>query len=109
MNVFFYALIATILSSSDHDPKLGRKIYTQHCKVCHGIKGNTNPFAAQVLDPSPRDFTSLESKSELTEKRMILSVNQGRPGTAMMPWKSILSSDEIRAVVRYIRKQLMKS
>jgi mono/diheme cytochrome c family protein len=39
---------------------------------------------------------------------MIQSVTKGRKGTAMMPWESRLTTEEIRAVVHYIRKKLME-
>ena len=86
---------------------IGKKIYTEKCKVCHGEKGNVNPFAASVLSPSPRNFTLEKSNQELSKTRMIHSVTEGRGGTAMMPWKNILTPGEIRSVVSYIRKDLM--
>ena len=85
----------------------GRDIFFKHCKACHGDKGAGKTFAANVLIPSPKNFTSEKSKQELTKKRMIKSVADGRKGTAMMPWKSRLSQQEIKAVVSYIRKELM--
>ncbi len=85
----------------------GREIFFKHCKACHGDKGDGKTFAANVLNPPPKNFTSEKSKKELTEKRMIKSVAEGRKGTAMMPWKSRLSQQEIQAVVNYIMKDLM--
>lgn len=85
----------------------GKKIFVKHCKVCHGERGNTNNFAASVLDPPPRNFASLEARKELTQARMIQSVTHGRPGTAMMPWKDNLTEEDIRSVVRYIRRAFM--
>ena len=87
--------------------EIGRDIFFKHCKACHGNNGNGKTFAANVLNPPPKNFTSEKSKQELTEKRMIESVTEGRKGTAMMPWKSRLSQQEIKAVVNYIRKELM--
>ena len=72
----------------------------------HGDKGDGKTFAANVLNPPPKNFTLEKSKKELTEKRMIESITEGRKGTAMMPWKSRLSQQEIQAVVNYIRKKL---
>jgi len=91
------------------DPNLdvGKKIYKERCKVCHGEKGNVNPFAASVLNPPPRNFTLEKSKQDLSKTRMIHSVTEGRTGTAMMPWKNILTPVEIQSVVGYIRKDLM--
>ena len=87
---------------------LGEKVYISKCKVCHGEKGNVNQFAASVLTPPPRNFISKTSKRELTKVRMIQSVKEGRPGTAMMPWKDILTPIEIISVINYIRKVLME-
>jgi mono/diheme cytochrome c family protein len=89
------------------DLELGKKIYTERCKVCHGIKGNGKSFAANALNPPPKNFTSPQSKKQLTKKRMIDSATNGRPGTAMMPWKDNLTQEEIRAVVHFIRKEFM--
>jgi mono/diheme cytochrome c family protein len=90
------------------DPETGRDIFYKHCKACHGYKGNGKTFAANVLNPPPKNFTTEKSKKELTEERMIHSVTRGRKGTAMMPWESNLTEKEIRSVVHYIRKELMK-
>ena len=90
------------------DPETGRDIFYKHCKACHGYKGNGKTFAANVLNPPPKNFTAEKSKKELTEERMIHSVTKGRKGTAMMPWESNLTQTEIQAVVHYIRKELMK-
>jgi len=86
----------------------GRDIFYKHCKACHGDKGDGKTFAANVLNPPPKNFTVEESKKELREKRMIQSVTKGRKGTGMMPWESNLTQKEIRAVVHYIRKKLMQ-
>ncbi len=86
---------------------LGEQTYRDRCLVCHGAQGSGNAFVATVLDPPPKNFTSAESKRELTRERMIRSATEGRPGTAMMPWKDVLSPEEIDAVVGYIRTRLM--
>ena len=104
------ALISWALHASANpaDLETGRDIFYKHCKACHGDKGDGKTFAANVLNPPPKNFTVEESKKELREKRMIQSVTKGRKGTAMMPWESNLTQKEIRAVVHYIRKKLMQ-
>jgi len=87
--------------------EVGRDIFFKHCKACHGNKGDGETFAANVLNPPPKNFTSEKSKQELTQKRMVKSITEGKKGTAMMPWKSRLSHQEIQAVVGYIRKEFM--
>ena len=90
------------------DIALGKKIYHDRCEACHGNQGDGKTFAANVLFPPPKNFLLKNTKAELTLARMILSVVQGRPNTAMMPWENILSEEEIVSVVSYIRKELMK-
>jgi mono/diheme cytochrome c family protein len=90
------------------DHEIGRDIFYKHCKACHGNKGNGKTFAANVLNPPPKNFTSKQSKTELTKERMIRSITKGRKGTAMMPWQSRLTVKEINAVAHYIRKEFMK-
>jgi cytochrome c oxidase cbb3-type subunit 3 len=105
-NFIFLIMMPTFLTGQPN-LDIGKKIYKERCKVCHGEKGNVNPFAASVLSPPPRNFTLKKSKQELSKTRMIHSVTEGRAGTAMMPWKNILTSAEIQSVVSYIRKNLM--
>ena len=105
--IWFFILVLPKAFSNSLDSETGRDIFFKHCKACHGDKGDGKTFAANVLNPPPKNFTSENSKQELTEERMIQSVAEGRKGTAMMPWKSRLTQQEIHAVVLYIRKSLM--
>ena len=91
-----------------NEVKLGKKIYNERCEVCHGSNGNGKTFAANALFPPPKNFKSETTQKELNRERMIRSVTKGRPTTAMMPWKNILSKQEINSVVDYIRQVLMK-
>ena len=100
-------LIAANHHSSTTDLELGEKIYHDRCKACHGDRGDGQTFAANALNPPPKNFTTVTSRRELTRKRMTHSITRGRPGTAMMPWKDVLSPSEIKAVVSYVRMTLM--
>ena len=110
VGVFIWFLILVLPKAfyNSMDSETGRDIFFKHCRACHGDKGNGKTFAANVLNPPPKNFTSENSKQELTEDRMIQSVTEGRKGTAMMPWKSRLTQQEIHAVVLYIRGNLMQ-
>ena len=108
-----YLLMGSFLMAANHhtpdnDIAEGKKIYHDRCKVCHGDHGDGKTFAANALYPSPKNFTAKESKEELTRERMIRSVTKGRPKTAMMPWKNVLTEQEISSVVSYIRQELMR-
>lgn len=79
-------------------------LYHNYCSVCHGDRGDGRSRAQGSLNPPPRDFTSA---GELTREAMVTIVTHGKPGTAMVGWKTQLSAEEIESVVDYIRKTFM--
>ena len=85
----------------------GADLFKRNCASCHGDDGNTAIWARSGLNPAPRDFTTAQAASELTRERMIHSVTNGRPGTAMMSFTRKLSAEEIQIVVSYIRSEFM--
>lgn len=98
--------------SAPSDPSVqhidSKKIYQKFCSVCHGDKGDGDTRAAGGLSPKPRNFTTEEAAKVLNRQRMIESVAQGRPGTAMVGHSKKLSPLQIEAVVDYIRSTFMK-
>jgi mono/diheme cytochrome c family protein len=74
-------------------------IYHNYCSVCHGDRGDGNSRAKGSLVPPPRDFTTA---THLTHDTIVRVVTDGRPGTAMVSWKSQLNAAEIDAVATYI-------
>jgi len=92
------------------EPRLqhGKKLYEEHCRVCHGDRGNGATWTNSVLNPPPRNFTSPQARRILTRKRMLAAVTYGRKETAMMAFSNRLSEDDIGAVVDYVRATFMK-
>jgi ABC-type amino acid transport substrate-binding protein len=72
--------------------RVGRSTYLTQCSQCHGIDAKGTPAAAnlQAFKGSEDDFLKV--------------VRNGRPGTAMTPWKGIVSDDDIRAIARYVKQ-----
>jgi mono/diheme cytochrome c family protein len=89
------------------DPRLqkGRSLYAHNCVVCHGERGQGAPLTTGVVPP--RDFSSPQARAELTRERMIQSVTNGRPNTAMAAFSNRLSGEEIGTIVDYVRAALM--
>lgn len=79
-------------------------LYKRHCSVCHGDRGSGNSKASKDLVSPPRDFSKA---TDLTRKKMIFAVNEGKATTAMMGWKSRFSEKEIEDIVDYIRGRFM--
>ena len=84
----------------------GRAVYDYYCYQCHGYAGDANTLASTFLQPRPRDFTSTDP-AKLDRDRMITALQQGRKGTAMVSFSSVLDPNEINSAVDYIRTEFM--
>jgi cytochrome c oxidase cbb3-type subunit 3 len=88
------------------DIEAGRSVYNFRCYFCHGYSGDARTLAAEFLSPPPRDFTDTDPEV-LSRGEMISAVREGRAGTAMQPFGKTLSSEEIAAVVDFVRSEFM--
>lgn len=86
------------------DPEVGKRVYENNCAACHGRSGKGNGPLAEVLNLKPRDHTDSAEMNKLPNSRLINVVTNGTPGKSLMPgWKGILSEEEIKGVVSYLR------
>lgn len=99
---------AKAAGKSSVSTKDGEALYRTTCSVCHGDKGNANTWVSNSLNPKPKNFTDPEVIKILNRKRMIMSVTNGLPGTAMQPFGHQLSDIQIAAIVDFVRADLMK-
>lgn len=83
----------------------GGVLYMQACVMCHGETGARQTTGR--MQPPPRDFTSPAVIAELTRKRMVASITNGRPDTAMRPYGDQFSKSDIEAIVDFIREAFM--
>lgn len=77
-------------------------LYHNYCSVCHGDKGDARSRASGSFATPVRDFTSEASKKELSRERIALAIAHGRPGTAMVGWKTQLSEGDIKRLADYV-------
>ncbi len=83
------------------DPVKGKAIYEKNCIACHGSQGKGDGPAGKVIQPPAADFTSAASKKK-SEAELMQVVENGKPGTAMVPWKAQLSQAELNDVIEYV-------
>jgi mono/diheme cytochrome c family protein len=84
------------------DASRGAVLYHNYCSVCHGDKGDGRSRATGSLSTPPRDFTSEASRTELSRERIVLAITHGRPGTAMVGWKTQLSEADIGVLADHL-------
>jgi mono/diheme cytochrome c family protein len=93
------ALPATSAVAAEPQPAT---LYHNYCSVCHGDKGDGRSRAAHALQPVPRDFTSPASRNELSHARIVSAIKYGRPGTAMVAYRTQLSDRDIDRLADYV-------
>ena len=88
------------VNASDSD-QVGRVLYTQHCKSCHGTKGKGDGKKAANLDTPTGDFTNA-SFQEQTDGEIYYKSFVGRGD--MPNFEKKIADDEDRwLVVNYLR------
>jgi len=78
----------------------GKRIFGTYCVNCHGSSGHGDGPIGKALVPPAADLTVIGKKSD---KELLKTIRNGRPGTAMPAWKHDLSPQEILDVLAYIR------
>ena len=81
----------------------GRAVYNGKggCVTCHGIDGDGKGPGAVNMNPSPRNFQHHGFWRHRTEGEVFWAIKYGSSGTAMIAFGSVLSDNEIWAVIRY--------
>ncbi len=81
----------------------GEKIYAQQCATCHGDGGMGDGPAGQNLDPAPAPIA--HTSQMLGDSYLFWRISEGGAqfNTAMIPYKSILSEQDIWDVINYTR------
>lgn len=78
----------------------GQEIYQKRCQVCHGPTGGADGPLGKNLKNMP-DLTKKEVMSAKKDEELLKVVSEGK---GVMPsMKNLLSQDEVKAVVEYVR------
>jgi len=72
------------------------QLYQQHCASCHG---------PNLEGGSGSSFLDDEWKHGATDADLARSISNGFPELGMVPWKGILTDEQIRSLVIYIREK----
>ncbi|MGE3151544.1 MAG: cytochrome c [Nitrospiraceae bacterium] len=95
-------LTSPSVSAPIGSPDRGRAIYLEHCLSCHGLSGNGDGAEAPYLSPRPASLISAATSAK-SDKELLQIIDQGKPHTSMRAWSGMLTNEEQRDVVAYIR------
>ncbi|GGF32164.1 hypothetical protein GCM10011611_42910 [Aliidongia dinghuensis] len=77
----------------------GQAVFARNCTSCHGAGGAGDGPAARTIAPAPTNF-QLEQP---TTAHALEVLANGVPGTSMPSWRAVLSDQDRRDVVAYVR------
>ena len=93
------------LSQQEFDQS--QAIYNTYCLSCHGEDMDGNGDVAELLEPYPRNFTKYQFVIAYKD-RFKNSLLNGVAGSAMPPWKGVLSTNEIEQLVEFIEMKIVE-
>jgi len=101
--------LVMFLSTFDHKMKSdkGAQLYQNYCVSCHGENLDGRGPVSKMLDPLPRDFSKYQFVASY-EDRFKTSIEDGVKGTAMPPWKDLLSEEEIDLLIQFIKDKSLE-
>lgn len=79
----------------------GKRIYSQMCVLCHGLKGEGNGEAGLSLEKKPANFLALKVINE-TDGAIFWKITHGK--APMATYEELLTEDQRWKLVNYIRE-----
>jgi mono/diheme cytochrome c family protein len=79
----------------------GADVFKTNCETCHGPEGHGDGPAGQVLEPKPKNLADVQAVAP--DDYLFWRISEGKPGTAMIAWKGILTEEQIWQAVSFIR------
>ena len=94
----------TAESSETAEPaSRGAQVFATHCATCHGPEGRGDGPAGAALEPPAADLVGPRAEHLRGIPRRTI-IAEGRPGTAMVGWKDILSPEDLEAVYGFVHE-----
>ena len=98
MRSFLALLVMTLPCAAEIAPERAKALehmVTQDCGSCHGLTmkgGLGRPLTAEAL-------------ADADPEGLALIILDGVPGTAMPPWRPLITEDEALWIARYLKKE----
>ena len=88
------------------DLATGKALFARHCASCHGEHGAGDGVAGAGLDPPPADVAFAARRPMASDGYLLWAIAEGGVpvGSAMPPFKDVLSEEEIWQVIGHLRE-----
>jgi mono/diheme cytochrome c family protein len=88
------------------DLATGLAVFAHHCVSCHGERGAGDGEAGAGLNPPPANLAAAVRRPISSDAYLFWTIAEGGGpvGSAMPPFKGVLSEDEIWQVIAHLRE-----
>lgn len=83
------------------------RTYNTYCVQCHGLHRNGTGINVPALSVKPRDHTDTKGMGDMPDEEIYNAIKSGglavNKSVLMPSWGGVLTDDEIKAMVTYLR------
>jgi mono/diheme cytochrome c family protein len=79
----------------------GRRLFLEHCALCHGEHADGRGLRREGLSRPPQDLTSSAWRHQTSPRHVYFAIREGVRGTPMPSWKA-LDDRDIWDLVAYV-------
>lgn len=107
--VFFFcmSISGTLFFAKQAIGATAEENFQWYCAQCHDQDGTGRGINATKFTGTPRNFTDPKKMTKITDEQIFNVITGGGPAntvsSGMPPWGNVLTSDEIKNLIKYIR------
>lgn len=94
--------------TASEDPHIAQNNYWHYCSSCHGREGKGDGMMVTDMPVRPNDHTDADIMRSRSDELLFKIISEGGAATGfdegMPAHKKFLKEDEIKGLVKYIRK-----
>lgn len=91
-----------LLDSDTPAVKLGEQLFRDNCAFCHAMDGSGQNWIGSFLENKPQNLQDKSFMQYVDRNALETMIKKGKVNTSMPAWQSVLSEQEIDAIISYI-------
>lgn len=91
-----------LLNSDTSAVKQGEQLFRDNCAFCHAMDGSGQNWIGSFLENKPQNLQDEKFMKYVDRKVLKIMIQKGKVNTSMPAWESVLSEQEIDAIISYI-------
>ncbi len=99
------SMLASFNSAANEKPA---DLYKTYCWQCHGMNGDGMGVNIRDMSVQPRNHTKAKDMANRSDDELFKAIKKGGQAISksvlMPPWDGVLTDDQIRSLVGYLRK-----